>query len=82
MVQADTLEELADKVVSETVSGDKFNANGFLKTVNEWNDAVANDTTGDLEFPVSSATRSPPRRSTASPWWLASWLRSAASRLT
>lgn len=54
VVQADTLEELADKVKSETVSGDKFNAGGFLKTAAEWNDAVANDTTGDLEVPVTS----------------------------
>lgn len=54
VVQADTLEELAEKVQKETVSGDKFNANGFLKTAAEWNDAVANDTTGDLDVPVSS----------------------------
>ncbi len=54
VVQADTLEDLAAKVQAETVGGDKFNANAFLKTAAEWNDAVANGTTADLEFPVSS----------------------------
>ncbi len=55
VVQADTLEELATKVATETVSGDKFNANGFLRTATEWNDAIANGTTDALEVPVKSA---------------------------
>ena len=54
IVQADTLEELAAKVQAETVSGDKFNANGFLKTASAWNEAVAAGTTADLDVPVSS----------------------------
>ena len=54
VVQADTLEELATKVQTETVSGDKFNPNGFLKTVYAWNEACATGTTGELEFPVGS----------------------------
>ena len=53
-MQADTLEELAAKVQAETVSGDKFNANGFLKTASAWNEAVAAGTTADLDVPVSS----------------------------
>lgn len=54
VVQADTLEELAAKVQSETVSGDKFNSNGFLKTAYAWNEACAAGTTGELDFPVGS----------------------------
>ncbi len=55
VVQADTLEELATKVSTETVSGDKFNANAFLRTATEWNDAIAAGTTDDLDVPVKSA---------------------------
>ena len=54
VVQADTLEELATKVQSETVSGDKFNASCFLRTAAEWNDAVANGTTAALDVPAKS----------------------------
>ena len=54
VVQADTLEELATKVQTETVSGDKFNANAFLRTANEWNDAIANGATSELDVPVKS----------------------------
>lgn len=54
VVQADTLEELAAAVQSDTVSGDKFNANRFLKTVTEWNDAVENGTTADLDVPATT----------------------------
>ena len=54
IVQADTLEELATAVQTTTVSGDKFNAGGFLKTVNAWNEAVAAGTTADLDVPVKS----------------------------
>lgn len=55
VVQADTLEELATKVATETVSGDKFNANAFLRTATEWNDAIAAGTTDALDVPVKSA---------------------------
>lgn len=41
VVQADALEKLASKVQSEIVSGDKFNADGFLRIAAEWNDADA-----------------------------------------
>ena len=54
VVQADTLEELAGKVAAETVSGDKFNANAFLRTAAEWNDAISNGTTDALDVPVKS----------------------------
>ena len=54
VVQADTLEELASAVASDTVGGDKFNSARFLKTVTEWNEAVAAGTTSDLDVPAST----------------------------
>ena len=52
--QADTLEELAAMVQGQSVGGTYFNAGNFLKTAAEWNEAVANDTTMELEFSIAS----------------------------
>ena len=51
VLKADTIDELADKIVELTTSAEKFNKNNFLKTFNEYNAAVDAGTVDQLEIP-------------------------------
>ena len=53
VVQADSIEELAQKIVTETVGGDQFNAANFIATIKEYNAEVAAGNATKMEIPHS-----------------------------
>lgn len=82
VVQADSLEELGAKIMSDTADGVSFNAANMVATVNADNEAAAAGTATALPVPhagVVPATALAKVPSTPFPSWAASWRRSAAS---
>lgn len=60
VVQADSLEELGAKIVTETADGVSFNTSNMMKTVAEYNEAAQAGTTAALEVPHVSITDATP----------------------
>ena len=74
VVQADSLEELGAKIVSDTADGVSFNAANMVNTVNAYNEAATAGTAANLPVPhqgtvpaTALATPPAPRSSTFSP---------------